>query len=169
MKRPDPGNLFLAATGKVFRFVEYNHGLVIACVLALGMAGCEAFFPVKAPSPVTGALVTQEELQRELDATIRQRDAAVGDMMADAAALVEKAKWYDAETDVLVGDYETANTQINDGKERRNKLLTSVTTIAGTVNPGVGTLLSGLLAGGLGYDNVRKSLSIRRAKKGGGS
>lgn len=165
--KKDPGNLFVEATGKVFRFIEYNHGVVIACVLALGMAGCEAFFPVKAPSPVSGQLVTQDELQRELDTTIRQRDAAVGDMLAQANGLVEKAKRFDAETDSVVASYETANNQINDGREKRNKMLSSITTLAGTVNPGVGTLLSGLLAGGLGYDNVRKSLSIRRQKKGG--
>lgn len=164
--RRDPGNLFVELTGKVFRFVEYNHGAVIGLALAGMLAGCDVLWPVTAPSPTTGKPITQDQLQQELNATIRERDNAVAEMLEQSKALAEKAARYDADTGEVVAAYGDANEQINDRREQRGKVLNSIASFAGTVNPAAGTALSLLLAGGLGYDNVRKSLSIRRARKG---
>lgn len=158
--------MFMDITSRVFRFVEHNQGFFVAAALALCLAGCESLFPVRTASPLTGQPATIDELQQQLDSMYLSRDRQIAELQQQAEAAVRNLELFGAETEALEEQFAGAAETIEAKRAQRYQVLQTIASLAkATGVPGVETVAPLLLAGGLGWDNVRKELKIRKDRK----
>lgn len=159
--------MFLEYTGKLFRWIEHNQGLVVAGALCLFLAGCDSLFPVTTPSPTTGQPATIDELQQQLNTAYRERDKQATALQQQADNALSALKAFNIETDSLEQSFQNAAETIETKQQQRYAVLEMISGIAQNSGvPMAPTIATTLLAGGAIWDNRRKNLTIRTLKNG---
>lgn len=157
----------LAPVGKFVDHWPFSVAAAVAAV-ALSMGGCETFFPITTVSPISGEVLTDDQLVAEHNKFVAEREAAVSEHLAQAKDHVAKALLLEGDTEEIGVQVVEAVDVIAKKREQRNGLMAQISSLIGTAIPGSEAVL-GILTLGFAGDNVRKNFKIRQLKKQTGS